>query len=70
MTKNARKNLELTVEVEIFVGYTETPHNYHVYFPDSRMTMGRRDIKLNEVKAMKLLQIGRASCRERVSLPV
>ena len=38
VTKDARKNLEPTVEVWIFLGYTETPHNYHVYFPNSRMT--------------------------------
>ena len=34
VTKDARKKLELTAEVGIFLGYTETPHNYHVYFPD------------------------------------
>ena len=39
VTKNARKKLEPTTEVGIFVGYTETPHNYRVYFPNSRMTM-------------------------------
>ena len=38
-TKDARKKLEPTAEVEIFVGYTETPHNYHVYFPDSWKTV-------------------------------
>ena len=54
MTKDARKKLEPTTEVEIFLGYTETPHNYRVYFPDSRMTVVRRDIKFNEVKAMNL----------------
>ena len=32
VTKNARKKLELTAKVGIFVGYTETPHNYRVYF--------------------------------------
>ena len=35
VTKDARKKLELTAEVGIFLGYTETPHNYHVYFPNS-----------------------------------
>ena len=30
VTKNARKKMEPTVEVGIFVGYIETPHNYHV----------------------------------------
>ena len=52
--KDARKKLEPTVEVGIFVGYTETPHNYRVYFPNSQMTVMRRDIKFNEVKAIKL----------------
>ena len=45
VTKDARKNLELTAEVGIFFGYTETPYNYRVYFPDIRMTVVRRDIK-------------------------
>ena len=54
VTKDTKKKLELTAEVGIFVGYIETPHNYRVYFPDSRMTVVRRDIKFNEVKAMKL----------------
>ena len=54
MTKDTRKKLELTTEVGIFVGYIETPHNYHVYFPNSQMTVMQWDIKFNEVKAMKL----------------
>ena len=54
MIKDARKKLELIAEVGIFVGYTETPHNYCVHFPDSQMTVVRRDIKFKEVKAMKL----------------
>ena len=41
VTKDARKNLELAAEVGIFVGYTETPHNYHVYLPKSRMNVVR-----------------------------
>ena len=53
MKKDARKKLEPTAEVGIFVGYTETPHNYRVYFPDSWMTMVGRNIKFNDVKAMK-----------------
>ena len=36
VTKDARKKLELTAEVGIFVGYTQTSHNYRVYFLDSR----------------------------------
>ena len=39
VTKDARKKLEPTAEVEIFVGYNETLDNYHVYFPNNRMTI-------------------------------
>ncbi len=45
VTKDARKKLEPTAEVGIFVGYTDTPHNYRVYLPDSGKTVVRRDIK-------------------------
>ena len=41
VTKDARKKLEPTVEFGIFLGYTETPHNYRVYFPNSLMTVVR-----------------------------
>jgi len=44
--KDAKKKLELTAEVGIFVGYTDTPHNYHVYLTDSRKTVVRRDINI------------------------
>jgi hypothetical protein len=54
VTKDARKKLEPTVEVGIFVGYKETPHNYRVYFSNSKMTVMRRDIKFDEGKAMRL----------------
>jgi len=53
--KDARKKLELTVEVGIFVGYTDTPHNYYAYFPNSDKTIVRRHIKFQEEKAMKCL---------------
>ena len=53
MTKDARKKLEPTAEVGIFVGYTDTPHNYRVYLPEIRKTVVRRDIKFHEEKAMK-----------------
>jgi hypothetical protein len=46
VTKDSRKKLESTAEVGIFVGYKETPHNYHVYFPNSKMTVMRWDIKI------------------------
>ena len=39
VTKDAKKKLESTTKVGIFVGYTKTPHNYRVYFPNSRMTI-------------------------------
>ena len=39
VTKDARKKLELTAEVGIFVGYTKTPHNDCVYFPNSWITV-------------------------------
>ena len=39
VTKNARKKPELIAKVGIFVGYTETPHNYCVYFPNIRMNV-------------------------------
>ena len=51
VTKDAKKKLEPIVEVGIFVGYTETPHNYRVYFPNNRMTIVRQDIKFDEGKA-------------------
>jgi len=51
--KDARKKLEPTAEVGIFVGYTDTPHNYRVYLPDSGETVVQRDIKFQEEKAMK-----------------
>jgi hypothetical protein len=54
VTKNARKKLESTAEVGIFLGYTETPHNYRVYFPNSNMIVMQWDIKFDEGKAMRL----------------
>ena len=51
--KDARKMLEPTAEVGIFLGYNDTPHNYRVYFLDSRKTVVRWDIKFQEEKAMK-----------------
>jgi len=53
--KDARKKLEPTTEVGIFLGYTDTPPNYRVYFPDSHRTVVRRDIKFQEERTMKCL---------------
>ena len=37
VTKDARKKLEPTIAIGIFVGYTENPHNYQVNFPNNIM---------------------------------
>jgi len=55
VTKDSKKKQEPTAEVGIFLGYIETPHNYRVYFPNSKMTAMRQDIKFDEGKAMRLL---------------
>jgi hypothetical protein len=54
VTKDFRKKLEPTAKVGIFLGYTETPHNYHVYFSKSKVIVMRRDIKFYEGKSMRL----------------
>eukprot|EP00253_Pinus_taeda_P031980 PITA_31980 len=54
VTKDARKKLEPTSELGILVGYTDTPHNYRVYFPASRRTVVRRNLKFDEQKAMQV----------------
>jgi hypothetical protein len=53
VTKNTRKKLEPTAEVGIFLGYIETPHNYHVYFPNNKMIVMQQNIKFDEGKAMQ-----------------
>jgi len=54
VTKDAQKNLELTIELGILVGYTDTPHNYRVYLPTSWRIVVRRDIKIDEQKSMRV----------------
>ena len=54
MTKDAQNKLESIKELGIFVGYTDTPHNYRVYLPTSRRTVVRRDLKFDEQKAMRV----------------
>ena len=53
MTKDARNKLKPTIEIGIFLGYTDTPHNYQVYFPNNKMIVVRQDIKFDEEKAMR-----------------
>ena len=40
-------------ELGIFVGHTDMPHNYRVYFPSNKMIVVRRNVKFNEEKAMR-----------------
>ena len=54
VNKDTRNKLEPTTEIGIFLGYTSTPHNYQVYFPNNRMTVVRWDIKFDEEKFMRL----------------
>jgi hypothetical protein len=46
VTKDARKKMEPTTEIGIFFRYTENPHNYHVYFPNSKMTVMQQGYKI------------------------
>ena len=52
VTKDSRKKLEPKIEMGIFLGYTDTPHNYQVYFSANRITVVRSDVKFDEEKAM------------------
>jgi len=54
VTKDAQKKLEPTIELGIFVGYTDTAHNYRVYFLTSKMTLVRMDVRFDEEKAMQV----------------
>ena len=54
VSKDVGKKLEPIAKLGIFVGYTDTPHNYRVYLPSHRMTMVCRDVKFDEGKAMQI----------------
>lgn len=53
VTKYSRKELELTIELGIFLGYIDIPHNYQVYLPTNGMIVVRRDVRFDEEKAMQ-----------------
>lgn len=53
VTKDVRKNLEPTTELGIFVGHTDTPHNYRLYLSSHKMTVVHRDVKFDEERAMR-----------------
>ena len=52
VTKDATKKLDPTSELGIFLGYTDTSHNYWVYLPSHKMTIVRRDVKFYEDKSI------------------
>jgi len=54
VTKDAWKKLKPTTKLGILVGYTDTPHNYRVYLLTSRRTVVHRDLKFDELKAMRV----------------
>jgi len=54
VTKDAQKKIEPTTELGIFLGYTDTPHNYRVYLPTSQRIVVRRDLKIDEQKVMRV----------------
>lgn len=62
VSEEARKNLELTTKLGIFVGYIDTPHNHRVYLSSLKMKVVRRDVNFDEDKAMGVLLRGRFSC--------
>lgn len=53
VSKDSNKKLEPTAEMGVFLGYTETPHNYMVYFPSLRVIVLRRDVNLDEEMVMR-----------------
>ena len=52
VSKYAWKKLELRTKLGMFLGYTDTPHNYWVYLSTSRMTVVFKDFIFDEEKAM------------------
>ena len=54
VAKDALKKLEPKIEFGMFVGYTNTPHNYRVYMLTSRMIVLHKDISFDKEKAMQV----------------
>lgn len=52
VTKYAQKKLESTINLGIFLGYTNMPHNYEVYLSTKRIIVVPRDVRFDEEKAM------------------
>jgi len=53
VSKEAKKKLESTTKLGIFVGYTDTSHNYPMYVPSLKMTLVIWDVKFDEEKEMR-----------------
>ena len=64
VTKDARRKLDPTTEVGIFVGYTDTPHNYRVYLSDSRKTVVRRISNFRRRKPCSVRLRGSYTCMQ------
>ena len=54
VTKDARKKLEPTIDLRIFVGYTDTHYKYWVYLLTNRMIVVQRDVRFDDEKAMRV----------------
>jgi len=46
--------LDPIVELGIFLGYTDTPHNYRVYLLTKKMIVVCRNVRFDEEKAMRV----------------
>lgn len=53
VSKESRKKIEPIEELGVFVGYTETPYNYRVYFSSLKLTVVRSNVKFDEDKSMQ-----------------
>ena len=54
MTKDAWNKIELTIELGIFLGCIDTPHNYQVYLSTNRITVVHRNVRFDEEKSMQV----------------